>query len=254
MQPQSDEAFKPNTQVYANMFNNEHDHWWYKGLRGLVAYWLAKLDVKTVLDAGCGTGENMRVLASKKYKVWGCDISDEAVTYCKQRGFENVLKVSVSKLPYQDSFFDCIFCTDVLQCLSPGEYLLALKEFKRCLKPRGYLVINTAALPFLFSNHDIAWRVKRRFLIKDMENDLKREGLEIIKSTHRVFFLFPFAVLFKYFSKIYYRNSDDAPDSIDKVNVLMNSVFTALMSVENYLIRLVSLPIGTSIFIVARKR
>lgn len=254
MKLEASEMFAPNNQVYANMFNNECDHWWFRGLRGLLLFWLNKLEAKSILDAGCGTGENLHILRSKKYKVRGCDVSDEAVSYCKQRGLEDVLRASISKLPYQDSLFDCIYCMDVFACLTQKEYQAALIEFKRCLKPYGYLIINTAALPFLFSNHDVAWKVKRRFLLKDIETDLKVQDFEIVKSTYRVFFLFPLAVVFKLFNKMYYRHSKDVPDHIDKVNILLNGVFTGIMLAENYLLRLINLPIGTSIFIVARRK
>ncbi|MFA5775949.1 MAG: class I SAM-dependent methyltransferase [Patescibacteria group bacterium] len=254
MHPEAPEPFTPNNRIYENMFNNERDHWWYRGLRSLLFFWLGTLKVKNVLDAGCGTGENMHVLRSKKYNVYGFDVSDKAVSYCRKKGLEDVLRASISKLPYQDSLFDCIYCMDVFACLTQKEYQAALIEFKRCLKSHGYLIINVAALPFLFSNHDVAWKVKRRFLVKDIETDLKVQGFEIVKSTYRVFFLFPLAVVYKLFNKMYYRYSKDVPDHIDKVNVLLNGVFTGIMLAENYLLRLINLPIGTSIFIVARKK
>lgn len=43
-------------------------------------------DVKTVLDVGCGSGESMKRLNREGYITVGCDISPEAVKYCRKAG------------------------------------------------------------------------------------------------------------------------------------------------------------------------
>lgn len=47
---------------------------------------VASLDVRTVLDVGCGSGDNLEALASvKRYQLSGVDVSAEAVAIARQR-------------------------------------------------------------------------------------------------------------------------------------------------------------------------
>ena len=212
------------------------------------------MNVKVILDAGCGTGENLQFLRSENYEVCGFDLSDVAIQFCKQRGITDVVKANISKLPYKNSSFDCICCMDVLACLSPKEYILALNEFARCTRPNGYLIINIAALPFLFSNHDASWHVKKRFMLNELIEDLESHNYKIIKGSYRVFLLFPLVVIYKIINKIYYLlSSKKVEDDLNKANPIINKILTKVMYFENYLFNFVNLPIGTSIFIVAQK-
>ena len=70
------------SQEYHIMAHVEQKHWWYRGLRDLVTFTLKSL-VKhnpTILDAGCGTGENFIEIHSylPGATVIGIDNSREA--------------------------------------------------------------------------------------------------------------------------------------------------------------------------------
>ena len=76
---------------------------------------------KTALDIGCRDGFWSERLKEKGYQVFSLDIEPH---------YENALKHDVEKgLPYQDKFFDLIWCTEVIEHLRELKFLL--KEIGR---------------------------------------------------------------------------------------------------------------------------
>src|SRR5262245_58846245 len=100
------------------MFEAEERQWWYAGMRAIVA---AVLDKRTgavpasdarVLDAGCGTGNNLLHLARHGH-TFGVDLSDEALRFCRSRSV-TVANASVLALPFADEAFDLVTSFDVI--------------------------------------------------------------------------------------------------------------------------------------------
>lgn len=51
--------------------------------------------------------------------------------------------------------YDCIFCNHALEHVYPFEVQIALKEFKRCLKPGGYAIIFVPDLEDVKATQDV---------------------------------------------------------------------------------------------------
>jgi SAM-dependent methyltransferase len=73
---------------YAKHYLFEQNHWWFKGRRWIV-FSLLRTFLKgkrqlSVLDAGCGTGLNIKYL-EQLGDVIGIDISPYALQYCKKK-------------------------------------------------------------------------------------------------------------------------------------------------------------------------
>ena len=97
-----------------------------------------------VLDVACGTGYGTYCLSSKAEKVYGVDISSEAIEYAKGHyGKKNIVfaEGKAVKLDFPDNSFGVVCSFETIEHLSESEEFL--QEIKRVLKPGGILVIST---------------------------------------------------------------------------------------------------------------
>jgi ubiquinone/menaquinone biosynthesis C-methylase UbiE len=98
---------------------------------------------KNVLDIGCGDGRFLNKLNAqyKTLKNIGIDISLRQLRFnLRNNPFGNLYCLSdAEELPFQDSYFDYVFCFDVLEHLPNPK--ICIKEILRVLKPRGKALI-----------------------------------------------------------------------------------------------------------------
>ena len=65
----------------------EDTHWWFKARRNIILTLLLRfspIDVKHVVEIGCGTGGNLKLLGRYVDKVTGVDVSSEAIEYARR--------------------------------------------------------------------------------------------------------------------------------------------------------------------------
>jgi SAM-dependent methyltransferase len=119
---------------------------------------LGDLRGKTVLDYGCGLGENSVILASRGAKVIGVDISPELIELAQKRldqhglGDRVEFRVgSAHELPMADGSIDVVFGIAILHHL---DLKLSSQEVFRVLKPGGRAIFqepvrNSKVIKFL---------------------------------------------------------------------------------------------------------
>ncbi len=92
---------------------------------------------KSILDAGCGTGECTRWFQAQGAEPYGLDISPEMCFHAAERS-ENIpyLNHDLSEpLPFNDARFDAVVA---LGCLEYIEHIEeTVREFRRVLRPNG---------------------------------------------------------------------------------------------------------------------
>jgi len=102
----------------------------------------------SVLDAGCGRGEVLYACARAGARVAGIDFSQDAVEITRETLSEfpdaDVRQGDVTALPWPDGSFDRILFSDVIEHLDPPQTVPAMREFRRVLRPGGYVVVHTA--------------------------------------------------------------------------------------------------------------
>jgi ubiquinone/menaquinone biosynthesis C-methylase UbiE len=105
---------------------------------------LSKTDI--VLDAGCGSGTYSFTIGFKGNTIYGVDSDMKKIKECQRMSEEmkmgsNVYfyKADISKLPFDNNFFDKIIFSEVMEHTENDQ--AAINELHRVLKPGGIMVI-----------------------------------------------------------------------------------------------------------------
>lgn len=239
--------------IYHETFKLEKDYWWHVSKRRLVQQVIRKSvngnkDVR-ILDAGCGTGIMMSELSNYFPNVYGLDKSPLALAFCRKRGLRDVHHGNLERrLPFKDGTFDVVICLDVIEHLNHDG--LALKEFRRILKPKGLVIISVPAYQFLWTKHDeILWH-KRRYRRGQLIKLIQSVGFKIVKASYFYSFLIlPALLLFKLKLMFHGGKSKSVVIPAKPINWLLLKI----CAVERQIINQFSLPTGISILAVAQK-
>jgi ubiquinone/menaquinone biosynthesis C-methylase UbiE len=143
------EKFKNEKRSYSNL-----DHVTRAIIRFMLRY--IPVNVKTILETGCGTGRICFALAKTfpDAQITGTDISRESIDLCiKGRSEKNIKNTAfnlmdINKLGFPDDHFDISLCEGVLQHIESD--ISGLKEMVRVTKPGGLVfssVVNLKCLP-----------------------------------------------------------------------------------------------------------
>ena len=93
-------------------------------------------DGSKVLDIGCAKGFLLQDLKNEcnGLKVYGLDVSKYAVSKVSDAVKDNVLLGNAKSLPFEDNFFDCTLCINVIHNLELEECKQAISEIIRVTK------------------------------------------------------------------------------------------------------------------------
>lgn len=98
---------------------------------------LVPVNVRSILDLGCGDGTVSNHLVDDGSSVVGVDISFEALRYFKGKGIIG----SLEQLPFKDNSFDLVICAEVLEHLPIAAYEFAKQQIERVA--RDYVIVST---------------------------------------------------------------------------------------------------------------
>ena len=146
-------------------------------LEGLVRT-VASLDVRTVLDVGCGSGDNLAALAATgKYELTGLDISEAALALARQRvSSARLLQADIQTEALAEQF-------DLVMSVQVVEHLLddttALKNMAALAKK--YLFVST--MQGRMRKSELAIGHVRNYSAVELRRKLESAGLEVIQTT-----------------------------------------------------------------------
>lgn len=229
----------------------EDNYWWHVGRKSIISHQMKRLDLNKrpkILNIGCGTG-GMIPLFEQYGDVTNTDISDEAIKFCRQHGYKNVVKYNGKKLPFNTREFDMVIATDVLEHIENDDDALA--EWRKLLKPNGHLLITVPAYQWLWSEHDESLHHYRRYSASQLHNKVNQNGYKVIKRSYAIAFSFPVIVAYRLVSSVSGKDKSKKASSYVILPKLINDLFTNLLRVEARILKYANFPFGTSILIIA---
>ncbi len=285
---------------YEIMYRVEDTHWWYVGLRNVLAHYWTKYvttDCPHVIDIGCGTGSMLEALGTphpgsrqnlpKQHPYTshdapprviarsesasdaaiypracsstlsgeisapiGLDFMPEALRFCRRRGVDRLIAASATDLPLADESFDVALSFDVFCNKSIKDKDAPVREICRVLRPGGVAFLNLPAYQWLRSSHDVHVHTDKRFTRGETVRLVHECGLEPVHATYWNTLLFPPILATRLWRKLF---PPDGSDLATMPGDTANRVFGNVLSAELALLKLVPLPFGLSVFVVAWK-
>ncbi len=239
---------------YLQYASVEDQHWWFVGRRLILDQVIRKLNLShnsKILEAGCGTGGNLRMLA-RHGKLSAMELDEIACNLANQR---QIVQVQLGSLPDNIPFtdqYDLILMLDILEHLDDD--LAALLALHSRLKPGGWLLVTVPAYQFLWSGHDDINHHKRRYVLKGLKQVVSQAGYAVHYSSYFNTFLFPIVAGVRSLKKLL-RIDTSSGDSNDLLlpPKPINRFLSLLFASERYLMDRFSLPFGVSVLVLAQK-
>lgn len=204
-----------------------------------------------ILDCGCGTGHNLQLLRQYGRAV-GIDITWSGLAYARERGERQVARASAARLPFASAQFDLVTSFDVLYALDDDTEKAALDEMFRVLRPGGHLIVNVAALKALVGNHSILDREVRRYDRQDLLERLDRAGFDVTRMTYTNFTTLPIVAGVRLAQRFIGLKESDREIAVPPAPV--NTLLAGALALEAAALRVVNMPLGSSLLALARKR
>jgi len=244
---------------YKKNIKKDDLHFWYKARLIFIEHLLNKYikkpnnDLK-ILDIGCGTGTEIKVL-QKFGKITALDVNKQALVIAQKTGCEIIYaNLEQDKLP--SGKFDVVCAFDILEHLEKD--VETLQKIYQSLQKNSLLVLTVPAFPFLFGPHDIALSHKRRYSKKELIKKIKDANFEIKTIGYWNSFLFPIEALFRII-KIVLNKTKKQKTNFQTENKtpikILNLLFFYLLNIDNIFFKKnIKFPFGITLYLVARKK
>lgn len=239
---------------YRRMYDLEDRYWWFVAKRQLVRMLVREYGPAApavVVDVGCGTGGISADLSRAGGRWIQIDRSELALELCRARGLEHLALATVESIPLRSESADMMLLLDVLYHRNVHDDRAALAECVRVLAPGGTAIITDSALDWLRGPHDEAVHTRHRYQLGDIAAMAEGCGLHIVKRTYANSLLFPLTVGYRLARRLV--PSRSAHSDIVEVPQWVQWTLLRVQALERWLLRRVSLPIGTTVVLVARK-
>ncbi|WP_234703188.1 class I SAM-dependent methyltransferase [Sphingobium chlorophenolicum] len=228
------------------MSAQEQDHWWFVARRAIIDS-LIRAHVPLppeahILEAGCGTGGNIPLLAQFG-TLDAMEYDADARALASARG---LCRVEPGALPdaigFGDTRYDMIALLDVLEHIDQDE--ASLHALGARLAPNGRLLLTVPAAPWLWSDHDVLHHHKRRYTHEGLLQVVRAAGLKVEVSGYFNSLLFPLAVAQRFAHQWLRR---DAPLDA-RPSPLINAALQRVFAAERHVLGRIPFPVGLSLY------
>jgi SAM-dependent methyltransferase len=238
--------------VYNRLDQLEGQHWWFtarrKILKSVISQFAPKKAQLRLMEAGCGTGGNLKMLSSFG-KLDAFELDDEARVIAKGKLPMDIKSGMLpDHIPYQPGSFDVVVAFDVIEHVEHDVESLA--SLGKQLAPGGRLVMTVPAMPWLWSKHDETHHHYRRYTKASLNEALVRAGLKPVRISYFNTLLFPMIAGIRLLRQAL-SIKETADDKMPSPAV--NSVLKSIFGFESNWVGRVSIPVGVSLLAVAQR-
>ena len=173
-----------NPAAYIEMAETESRHWWFLGRRAILSRVIANLALpqnSKILEVGCGTGGNLKMLA--KFGEVSALEMDATAREIAAKKTNNLYDIRAGfcpdDIPFNDQQFDLICMFDVLEHIEKDDETLT--SLKKLLNKNGRILITVPAYQWLYGPHDEFLHHKRRYSAGELREKFSIAGLHPIK-------------------------------------------------------------------------
>jgi SAM-dependent methyltransferase len=165
-------------------------HWYYVSKARAVIQLLNGYMAHTVLDIGAGSGYFSKILLD-------ADLADRAicvdVNYSEECDETHHGKHIARRHAAPNEPVDLLLFMDVLEHVDNDSELL--RAHLNLLKSGGLVLVTVPAFQFLWSSHDDFLEHRRRYTVRQVEQLLEGEGLQVVRSGYFFLAILPAAIL-----------------------------------------------------------
>lgn len=159
--------------------------------RRIILNMLRGLEFESVLDVGCAQAFLLDILAKRKKKTFGCDISNEVIEFNRKNFPDSEFaRVNIENGVYpDDKKFDLIICSEVIEHIQNWE-----KALENLMKMCNKYIVVTVPAGKMHKIDEIVGHV-RHYNGNELIDTFKKMGFETILCKH---WGFPFHTIYKY--------------------------------------------------------
>jgi SAM-dependent methyltransferase len=236
----------------------EQSHFWFRAFRRFVRPILEQAGRSApaharLLDCGCGTGANLAMLGAFG-EAYGFDLTWQGLQMARDLGRRRMARASIGAIPFPSAHFHIATSFDVFQCLPDPVEHDAIREMHRVLEPGGHLVMTVAALNALRGSHSTLSEEVRRYSKRRLRWLVEGAGFRIERLTFANATLVPIMLPVRWFQR--WSSNGALPAGEFDITIPaapVNAVLSGLLALEGRALRLMDMPVGSSLICHARK-
>jgi SAM-dependent methyltransferase len=207
---------------------------------------------RTLLEVGCGTGFVLRALrqALPELRVAGAELHLEGLRHARERlpGVE-LYQLDATRSPFEAEF-DVACAFDVLEHVDDDRAVL--RGLCGCVRRRGTVIVTVPQHRALWSRADEYARHRRRYARAELVDKAGGVGLEVEHVTSFVTAALPLMVVSRLIERVRRAPFDPAAEhhAAERAAPVLDRLFALDLALVR---RRVSLPVGGSLLLVARR-
>lgn len=205
-----------------------------------------------ILEVGCGGGAFMSELQllHPRRSILGIDANPIALDFNKpvHGDVRHIAQADLHNLPFPDSKLSAVVGLDAYD-QNGIELASALEESWRVLGTSSVLLVRVSAYEWLWGEHDRAFGTAKRYTKASLEQALLDAKYSVIRMTHANTVMLLPAIIHRLTSRMGWTTVEEQLE----LPKWLNSFLTVILGLETAWLRRKSLPMGLSLYALARK-